>query len=537
MKIRITATILIVLLATSMLSNTVKAEVFDGNSFIEIPSTDSLKLETFNIIAKVKIPSIINNRMFIVSKGSEGDTYKDQNYAIFVTKNGKVNAGFKDINGEYYYISSDIRINDDNWHSIKAVYNGYKLKLIVDDNEVIQDLKTTPEISNKPLIIGANSNTKNNQLVGEISSLIIRNHKSWDIVYELNNNRDRDRDSNEDNCSNMPLSKFVGVVFIDPVLTARENKKDVQSDNDYITRSFAYLKKEGFTGIRVPLYWESYVGRPNQFINQLKFIAEEAKKNSLCIIWDNHHYYTTSVWKVEKKGRGFPSFAVKNYPSPSDGKYSTVAKQFWTDLLNNKIVINGTSLWDHQVKFLTLVINTVKPYGVTKGLEILNEPHIWDIDQYQKLGEYNTYITKKLREKIGNEITLIMNRENMKNGQRQPDMEYLIIPKGVSNIAYGPHLYSLPCTGCQGEKQLNNFKQWSQDWGVQIYIGEFSHHSQDEANTFISKFKSYGFGWTAWKMSKKVAGEDNRGVQLYVQTNGKPNDELQQLIDAYKEFY
>jgi hypothetical protein len=334
----------------------------------------------------------------------------------------------------------------------------------------------------------------------------------------------------------MPLSKFVGVVFIDPVLTARENK-DIQPDNNYVIRSFEFLRTQEFTGIRVPLYWESYVGRPDQFIERLKFIAEEAEKNSLCVIWDNHHYYTTSAWNVEKKGRGFPSFAVKNYPSPSDGKYNTIAEKFWTDLLNNKIIINGKSLWDHQVEFLTLVINTIKPYGVTKGLEILNEPHIWDIDQYQKLGEYNTYIAKNLREKIGNDISIIIKRENMKNGQREPDMEYLIVPKGVSNIAYSPHLYSLPCDTCQGEKQLDNFKQWSKDWGIEIYIGEFSHHDQNEANTFISKFNSYGFGWTEWKMSKKTAGDNNRGVQLYIDPNGNPNKELQQLVNAYSKYY
>jgi len=106
--------------------------------------------------------------MFIVSKGSNGDNYKDQNYAIFITKNGNVSTGFKDINGDYYYIYSDITINDNNWHYIKAVYNGYQLKLIVDDNEVMYSIKTIPEVSDKPLIIGGNSNNKNNQLVGEI---------------------------------------------------------------------------------------------------------------------------------------------------------------------------------------------------------------------------------------------------------------------------------------------------------------------------------------------------------------------------------
>jgi hypothetical protein len=86
-----------------MLNNIAIAEVFDGNSFINVPSTDNLKLETFNITTKVKIPNVISERMFIVSKGSNGDNYKDQNYAIFITKNGKVSTGFKDINGDYYY--------------------------------------------------------------------------------------------------------------------------------------------------------------------------------------------------------------------------------------------------------------------------------------------------------------------------------------------------------------------------------------------------------------------------------------------------
>jgi len=44
MQIRIIATISIVLLITSMLNNIAIAKVFDGNSFINVSSTDNLKL-------------------------------------------------------------------------------------------------------------------------------------------------------------------------------------------------------------------------------------------------------------------------------------------------------------------------------------------------------------------------------------------------------------------------------------------------------------------------------------------------------------
>lgn len=522
-----------ILLATILIStNLAYGYTLDGSNYIEIPSTDSLKLTTFNIEIEFMLSNIPDQRMYLVSKGSSDNGNKglDQNYAVFITRSGKIGAGFKDVDNNYHYIYTDDPISINELHKVKVVYNGYKLKLIVDGGEIIYPTKTTPDTSDKPLLIGANSNVRDNYFKGEIERLVIRDHSQWKIVYSLDGS-----DNNDNNrCDRMPLSEFVGVVFVDEILAEKRSSPEA----DYVSKSLGYLASQGFTGLRVPFYWESYDARPTEFINELKKIAEIAEQNGLCIIWDNHHYYTTSVWKVEEDGRGFPAWAVKDYPSPSDGKYSTVAKKFWSDLLDNKIQINGKSLWDHQVDFLEIVIDTVDDYESTKGLELLNEPHLWDDTQYAKLGEYNTYLAKELRKVT--DMTLVIKRENMKSGGRDPDLEYLIIPKGISNIAYSPHLYSVPCNGCQGEVQLQRFNAWAKEWNVQVYIGEFSAKTQSDADTFLQKFKSYGFGWTEWRWTEVKGsglGGDGRGVKIGLLDDGRPNEALEYLLRAYDKYY
>ena len=78
------------------------------------------------------------------------------------------------------------------------------------------------------------------------------------------------------------------------------------------------------------------------------------------------------------------------------------AKKWWTNWWN-KIIndTNGNDGWILQAEFLKKVVTTVDKYTSTLGYEILNEPQIHNIDQWEKIGEYNTYntyITNKLKE-------------------------------------------------------------------------------------------------------------------------------------------
>ncbi|MCI0561303.1 MAG: glycoside hydrolase family 5 protein [Nitrososphaera sp.] len=162
------------------------------------------------------------------------------------------------------------------------------------------------------------------------------------------------------------------------------------------------------------------------------------------------------------------------------------------------------------------------------GYEILNEPHLFDTSHYDKLGNYHTYMAKKIRSISDKKI--FFDRETTRGFQREPSMELKIFPDGVSGLVYAPHLYSVPTSGSQGEKQINNFKSWSTQRGTEVLIGEWGADSQADAVTFLKEFKENGFGWTAhsWKKS----GSGGLGHTLYESDTVSATTALKNLVAA-----
>jgi hypothetical protein len=117
-------------------------------------------------------------------------------------------------------------------------------------------------------------------------------------------------------------------------------------------------------------------------------------------------------------------------------------------------------------------------------------------------------------------------------------LEYKILPRGVSKLVYGPHLYTAPTEGTGGEKQVSSIKKWSQDWGVEIMIGEFSAHSQADMNAFLKAWKEAGFGWTYWKWSKATGTRpDHLGNVVYESGTVPKTEALKYLLNSYGTIY
>lgn len=93
---------------------------------------------------------------------------------------------------------------------------------------------------------------------------------------------------------------------------------------------------------------------------------------------------------------------------------------------------------------------------------------------------------------------LVFDRETAHGGfTRKPTLEPLIVPTGISNIVYGPHLYNAPYSCSQAEEQVERFKMWSEECdGIPVIMDEFAPSSQEEMDVFVSKFKESGFAWT-----------------------------------------
>jgi hypothetical protein len=335
-------------------------------------------------------------------------------------------------------------------------------------------------------------------------------------------------------CSDRPVKDFVGVGFIDEILGRRESG-GATSTEEYVTESMRHIRLNGFTAIRVPYYWESYVYNPTEFTQRVEFIAQTAQQNNICAFFANFHYTTTSYWNYKFAnglGRGFPSFIVQDYPLVNND-YIQTAGPFWDAFWSNTIVINGSPVWDVQADFLQTVINRVDQYDSVAGYEILNEPHFFDPGHYDKAGDYHTYMAKKIREVSQKKIYFV--RETTWGFTRDPSSEPKIVPRGVTGIVYAPHLYAIPYPGSQAETQIQNFKTWSQLWGSEVLIGETVADTQADAEQLLTSFKENGFGWTVW--SWKPTASTGSGRTYYESDTVEATEVLKILLAAMAKIY
>ncbi|MGI0026051.1 MAG: hypothetical protein ACREA4_13025, partial [Nitrososphaera sp.] len=149
-------------------------------------------------------------------------------------------------------------------------------------------------------------------------------------------------------CSELPVRDFRGVSLIDKTLVRREDG-GAPSSTQYVIASMQHIKANGFTAIRVPYNWESYVYNSTEFMDRIKLIAETAQANDICVFFANFHYYTSSYWGLDvdgkSRGNGFPSFVVDDFPA-TNNDYIQTAGPFWNAFLSNSIMINGRNVWD-----------------------------------------------------------------------------------------------------------------------------------------------------------------------------------------------
>lgn len=334
-------------------------------------------------------------------------------------------------------------------------------------------------------------------------------------------------------CSRIPMAEMRGVVFIDNILSIREKGGTFHPPGDYVSESMRHIKMHQMNLVRVPIYWESYANNSAAFLQELEVVARSAAQNDICVIYDNHQWYTSSYWDIKRlgdaEGRGFPSFVVEKFPLiQGEDEYVSTAAPFWNAFLKNEISVDGKKIWDVQLEFLDKVIGRVDKFDNVIGYEILNEPHIFNASQYDDLGLYHTYMAKGIREISDKKI--FFDRETTRGFQRLSSLESKIIPQNVSGLVYTPHLYAAPYPGSQAEDQVKKFKTWSDQWGIEVLVGEWSATSQDESDAYLKAFKENGFGWTYY--SWRPIESRGLGVSLYDTTWTSATDGLQQLTES-----
>ena len=194
-----------------------------------------------------------------------------------------------------------------------------------------------------------------------------------------------------------PQRPLIGVNFDGFMISDRQNRRRSKLPDSYFSDSLRIISKSGLSCIRVPFYWEAYEKDSEGFFQELKMISEEADKNDLVCIYDNHQWECSSFLG---RGVGFPnsllSHLFKRKPPIKESWNRPVKKElelFWKSWWDRKILNdNGEDGWDLQRDFVLKVIDKVDSKKSTYGFEILNEPQVYQSVDFKKVSRYNDFM-------------------------------------------------------------------------------------------------------------------------------------------------
>ena len=104
---------------------------------------------------------------------------------------------------------------------------------------------------------------------------------------------------------------LIGVNFDGIKISDRQNRqREVAPPVNYISDSFKIFAEKGLNCVRVPFYWESFEKDHDGFIQEIEIISEEADKNNLMCIYDNHQWECSSFLG---QGIGFPNSLLSSF--------------------------------------------------------------------------------------------------------------------------------------------------------------------------------------------------------------------------------
>jgi Cellulase (glycosyl hydrolase family 5) len=285
---------------------------------------------------------------------------------------------------------------------------------------------------------------------------------------------------------------------------------------NYYEDSFRAISQSGMNTVRYLFTWESFEKNPRAFLNELNKVSESADKYGISMIYANDQHRISS-WLDNKHGYGFPSLLFVGKPEfPRDhggAPASPTAKLWWTEWYNRSIKNeNGTADgWSLQADFLKKIVRAVDNHSSTLGYEILNEPVLYTIDQWEKIGKFNTFITDELRTITKKLVVFDRQLPSDIGGMLDafPHNMAKMAPTNKTNVIFKTSIYGLPDHCSYAEQRLAISSQTANLLGVPLWIGEFNigvdndHPTADinqtQLNIFVQKFKELGaWGWSFW---------------------------------------
>jgi hypothetical protein len=296
---------------------------------------------------------------------------------------------------------------------------------------------------------------------------------------------------------------------------------------NYFENSFAAFSQNHFDLVRYLVVWEAYERDPTAFMNELNALANAADNSSVKVIYTLDQFRTSS-WLDPERGYGFPTSLFeggqKDYPKGAGGgPGDAVAEEWWTDWFDRAVTnAAGVDGWTLQADFLKEIVEAVDSHPSTLGYELLNEPRIYNIDQWEKVGDYNTFLTDELR-KVTQKL-IVYDR------QASPDLAGGIgiipenmakmVPDNRENVLFKATLFGLPEPGTIFEQRMNYYIRAAQLAGVPLCFCEYNIKqygdedvddlNQENVNYFFEKFKNENlWGWALWIWDYKPRDNPN----------------------------
>lgn len=313
-----------------------------------------------------------------------------------------------------------------------------------------------------------------------------------------------------------------------------------QDDNDpasappnYIDESIKKISDAGLNHVRFLFYWEAHEKDPESFMKEIKSVANAADKYGVKVLYDNHQWHTSS-W-LESKGTGFPwSLFESSSKYSRDGGGNTpdkAAQLFWSDWWNRSVKDNaGKDGWILAANFLKKILNTVDNHTSTLGYELLSEPHVDSVDQWSKIGQFNSFMTNELRNSTQKTIVYSMNVPVDLNSPINLTPENLakMAPSNKQNVVFKISVYGVPDRDAYQRERFDIFLQTRDLTGVPLYVGEWnnvvrtreggvfklnpglSELTEDNAVKILDSFKKNNIWGTAfWKWDFRDADTPN----------------------------
>jgi hypothetical protein len=158
------------------------------------------------------------------------------------------------------------------------------------------------------------------------------------------------------------------------------------------------------------------------------------------------------------------------------------------------------------------IVNAVNNHTSTLGYEIINEPHVYSIDSWQKVGNYNSFITDQLR--TVTQKIIVFDRQVPPDPWGPigvtPENMAKMAPTNKTNVVFKATLFGIPFQNSFAEDRLSVYVKTAQLAGVPLYMGEFNLKvsetyrpvddvNQTIVNLFVQKFNEVNvWGWGMW---------------------------------------